>query len=432
MRTAKRNVGNVLEKPKEIRNYKGNSALLLPATLIGVEVEMEGLVEIPRENENSYWQHHADNSLRNQGDLRSTEFVLKFPLCGEDLILALKEFDSVVKAMTLPPIMSERTSVHIHLDVRDITEEELYKLILLYTVFERPLFKFCGNGRDNNPFCLPFYKAEGGIFEYIGDIEDDGLGRFSRVLGADYRYAAFNLCSLLKFGSVEFRHCAGTYDIQYILLWINIIMSLKKYAVESNFNIATFPVYISDRKYSGVMSEVFGEFAASLLYEGIEKDILSGIRQAQKIMYSVKSIKNNNPFQQLLWPKSASGNPPEGSTLGVYVRRKWPETYKKGSVAAEKIKVSPYQSVGFTVSEPHFSMFTSDSTIELHPMPIRRDEPTDDEEEQQTEETEAAIARSRELLENFRRLRDIEQREARDGSQAIRTGQGPRNPSGGR
>lgn len=421
MRTAKRNVGNVLERPKEIRSYKGNAALVLPATFIGVEVEMEGLLESPRENENSYWQHHQDNSLRSNEDSRSTEFVLKFPLCGEDLILALKEFDSTVKGMSQPPSMSERTSVHIHLDARDMTEEELYKLILLYTVFERPLFKFCGNGRDNNPFCLPFYKAEGGIFEAIGDIVDEGVGRFSRVLGIDYRYAAFNLCSLLKFGSIEFRHCAGTYDIQYILLWINIIMSLKKYAVESNFNIATFPVYVSDKQYVGVLSEIFGEYSKHLTYDGVEKDILAGIRQAQKIMYSVKSVKNNSPFQSLLWGKGANENIPEGSTLGTYARKKWPEMFKAGEEA--KRTVAQQKVAAYYVS-PSSQSFTIDLSEEIAFAPAVLEAPDRVNPVPNTREVNDAIARARRIAAQTSGLIDPSNR---TGAQGPTTTTPPRN-----
>ena len=291
----KKNVGEILAKHREIRSYVGDDSFVLPNDFIGIEIELEGLPHIPELRENSLWSIHTDNSLRSSESLRSAELVLKFPLCGKDLKMALEEFNTIITSLPTPPITSERTSVHIHVDARDMSVDELYKLIVIYCIFERVFFKFCGEGREDNNFCLPFYRAEGEIFENIGDINKIGLKEFTKRLEGQYRYSALNLCSLLKFGSIEFRHCGGTYDIGLIKDWINILLKLKKYTKDaSSFNLNTFPTYISDLGYSPIVNKVFEEYAPKLLYLNIKEDILLGIRQAQKIIYSgsLNKVKN--------------------------------------------------------------------------------------------------------------------------------------------
>lgn len=312
------NVGKIFAKPKEIRSYQGHSAFILPTTFIGIEVEMEGLKIALEEDENSYWAHHTDNSLRNTDESRAIEFVLKYPLCGEDLFKSLEEFKTFIKALETPPEMSFRTSVHIHMDARDMTEEDLLRFIILYCVLEKVLFNFCGQDRENNSFCLPFYKAEGVIFENLGEISLKGLSSFSRNLGPDNRYAALNLCALPKFGSVEFRHCAGTYDVEFIKKWINVIMSMKKYCMERKFDITVFPAYISDLRYVGLLKDVFGE-TLNLNYPEAQKDILFGIRHAQKILHHIEMIENPHKIYTVIWAPPTSA----GSSLSKYIQARW-------------------------------------------------------------------------------------------------------------
>lgn len=301
---AEASVGEVLERPKEIRNFTGEASLVLPHDFIGIEIELEGLTKIPELPSFSYWALHADNSLRTEGGenpLQAIEFVLKFPLCGKDLVNSLKEFHSTVGAMKKPPITSERTSVHIHLDVRDLSIRELYRLIIIYCVFEKVLFRYCGIDREDNNFCVPFYRAEGHIFENISEIQRKGLRQFTKYLESEYRYAALNLCALLKFGSVEFRHCGGTYDVESIKNWINIIFKLKQYAKNTTFSLQTFPSHISDLGYLPIIEEVFGEYAPLLVKIESKQDLLIGIRQAQKILCAATSQEVEQRLNKELW-----------------------------------------------------------------------------------------------------------------------------------
>ena len=68
------------------------------------------------------------------------------PLKGGDITRAMFGFKKVFllyeEAGNEPPICSPRTSVHIHIDVRDLEVQQLKKLFLLYAVFEETFFKW--------------------------------------------------------------------------------------------------------------------------------------------------------------------------------------------------------------------------------------------------------------------------------------------------
>ena len=99
-------IGNLFGHPKEYRSYNLSSSLVQPRTLIGVEVEIEGMRDvIDTLNSNrkvsrdksmhrdtrgnwklgsGFWNVKTDGSLRNYG----VEFVTD-KLFGEDLLHAL-------------------------------------------------------------------------------------------------------------------------------------------------------------------------------------------------------------------------------------------------------------------------------------------------------------------------------------------------------
>lgn len=282
----KKSVGEETGHSQEIRSFSEDTSWVLPSCLIGVECEIEGLHKIPALSVRSYWYAAHDNSLREIGDLLSVELVTKFPLCGKDLSAALSEYSKIIMGAKSPPIFSARTSTHIHVDVRDISLDQLYRFIILYTIFERVLFKWVGEDRDSSNFCVPFYKAEGDIFESLSSDIENGLSDLYKVLSDRNRYAAFNLAALKKYGSVEFRHLHGTGDKEKIKTWINIIMSLKKYAVSSEEPLPDIPTNMSMCGHIPYLHKVFGEpLSRELIRHGTREHLLLGIRQAQPLVY---------------------------------------------------------------------------------------------------------------------------------------------------
>ena len=118
--------------------------------LIGIEIECEG-TNLPH---NAFptpapWAPHQDGSLRGE----ACEFVLAEPRQHSTIRNDLGILSRYLAKATLK--FSNRTSVHVHINVQQLTLVQLYNLICLYAIFEDALVKFSGDAdRDGNLFCL--------------------------------------------------------------------------------------------------------------------------------------------------------------------------------------------------------------------------------------------------------------------------------------
>lgn len=223
-------VGKALGIPVDPFVYQASDEWVLPSQRIGVEIELENVRvgTIPNMFP-AMWEVGQDHSLRNNGAEFSTT---GHGLFGVDLANALRVFE-----VSHPPTwrISERTGLHVHIDVSDLeTYPQLGTMCLNYALLEKLIFQWIGHGRDHNINCLPWYKAQGDL-KTVSDIitkRSPTVSEFVRSVRSVQRYSALNLLSLSKFGTVEFRHMQATFDFAKIRIWINIIMQLKKSAME--------------------------------------------------------------------------------------------------------------------------------------------------------------------------------------------------------
>lgn len=185
-------------------------------TYIGVEVELENIT-LKNKHTGGTWKTTPDGSLRNNG----LEFVT-IPIKFKYLEVELKRLFGSIKHSDI----SKRCSIHIHLNVRDFTVAELKTFMLLYLMFEKSLYKFSGN-REDNIFCVPLLYCPTLVADAF-TIMDTKV----EVCTHWYKYFGLNISPIFggestKLGTVEFRHMHGTTDIDYILSWISLIVSLK-------------------------------------------------------------------------------------------------------------------------------------------------------------------------------------------------------------
>lgn len=261
------------------RSYSHKSGWVLPEEFIGVEFEYE-MVNLGRTQTkfdySPWWTAHEDGSLRDMG----VEFTLSEPLFGKDLEDALNimgEMSNDQKYTT-----GYRTSVHVHLDVRDLSVKEIHKLCLFYTVFERALFRFIGSNREQSNFCIPWYRSNA-YFKYIAALNDPNPDRekIRNYFSGLGRYSALNLDAIKQYGSLEFRGMHGTTDMNKVKHWINLIMCLKK-AVRSfpheGYEILTYLSNVGPDKF---VSDIFGD----KLYGHVEnREIWQGVIEAQNLL----------------------------------------------------------------------------------------------------------------------------------------------------
>ena len=137
-------------KIKEIENIINSSipdkTLENDKTLVGIELELENIslgdweyyYDTNKKNAldlMKYWKIVQDGSLRN-----GIEFVTD-PLVGNNIIKGLDCLDYLVEYVNptnnLKISMGERTSLHVHLNVLDLTIEQLKNLVIILEIFPR-------------------------------------------------------------------------------------------------------------------------------------------------------------------------------------------------------------------------------------------------------------------------------------------------------
>jgi len=188
-------------------------------TYIGVEVEVENVQRFERVVA-PYWTMIEDGSLRNHGK----EFITP-PIRAWRIEHAFNCLFN--KALNGDVDFSPRTSIHVHMNIRTLTKEQLKALVITYMVFEKVLFSFVGQDRYNSIFCVPLCEAS-----VIRDLQywldhDQPLIDWKK-------YTALNLAPIGDKGTIEFRHHYGTKDIKQLTTWINVILSLKKFALRTS------------------------------------------------------------------------------------------------------------------------------------------------------------------------------------------------------
>ena len=194
---------------------------------VGIEVEVEG--ENLVRNFLSHWSYHADNSLRGE----SAEYVLRKPVQRKDVPKVLRYLSKQLNENHSLIVPSNRTSVHVHLNMLQLTMKKIYNIMCMYVIFEDMLVEYCGKERIGNLFCLRSSDAEYLLHVLRDAAKADRYNGFGRD---ELRYSSMNVCALTKYGSLEFRslRCPAKdnkLDTDTIQEWVDILTRLKDVAL---------------------------------------------------------------------------------------------------------------------------------------------------------------------------------------------------------
>lgn len=244
---------------------------MVDSTRVGIEIELENTSYIP---ELVYWEQKGDGSLRN-----GTEFVFREPLGGEYVESALAELHSALR--TSGASSGWRTSVHVHVDVRDLTVEQLKRFIALYMIFEKPLYRFAGLQRESNIYCMSYHESPVSIARLADCFSSLGGMEVWRV-AEQSKYSGINVKALNTFGSVEFRMHEGEWQKTKLWKWVNILLCLRKAAIERDVDVESI-IHSYSREGVNFMRSVFGVFMRCLEYDKgmMDKELRSGARNAE-------------------------------------------------------------------------------------------------------------------------------------------------------
>lgn len=257
---------------------------------VGIEVEVEGN-KFPKTGGGhdtghfipSVWGYHHDGSLRG---LDNAEYVLKKPIQFGQVPEAVNSLWQMFDEFGSKLDDSNRTSVHIHLNVQSWHLNRLCSFMALYFSVEELLTAWCGDHRVGNLFCLRAKDAPAIISRIKKFIKTDGTGGLTDGL----HYSAMNAQAIQKFGSVEIRTLRGVTDPQIIIKWVEILRRIYDLSAE----------YPDPRSvcagFSGsgpleYLQTVLGEHT-NTIKEGIGYDtqqimesLYEGIRMAQDLTY---------------------------------------------------------------------------------------------------------------------------------------------------
>lgn len=179
---------------------------------IGIEVELENIRRIPVPlAESDWWTHKEDTSLRNNG----REFVLAKPCTMKELPGVLGDFNSWI--LGTEASTSIRTSTHIHHSVLRCTLREIYAAIVAHYLFEELLITHVPQERRGNLFCLRMKDSQS-----IGYLLSRSIKRgtfFSQFREESAKYSALNICTVTRFGSLEWRFLPAFMDGADIEKW---------------------------------------------------------------------------------------------------------------------------------------------------------------------------------------------------------------------
>lgn len=242
---------------------------------VGIEVEIEGDRAFP--NPPGDWIATTDGSLRGH----SIEYVSAQPINPKDIDEHLRRLDKRIKNEGVKIQQSFRAGVHVHINVREFTMEEIANFALLYYIFDHAFARFCGSNREGNLFCLRLEDAEAPLAFLITALRKGNTAIFRTD---NIRYGAVNFAAISRHGSLEFRALETTPDFSRIAIWANMLYNMREYAATHHRN--KFGDDFSLLGPEGFLEAVVGrDLAKHFFYDDFVRDTILGMRRVQHAFY---------------------------------------------------------------------------------------------------------------------------------------------------
>lgn len=179
----------------------------------------------------------GDGSLRGFG----IEFVSEAATIPS-IIADWRKVKSHLEASGIRFLPSSRTSTHVHANVSDLNYRQMLTFLFLLWVCEEALFTHCDKSRRGNLFCLPVLHTKAFLLETTKYVKNS----IRLVPNHEYRYAATNMCSINKHGTLEVRMKEGTYDPDRLEEWVLYIDQIKKLSLTFNSPQDIMDLYFRD------------------------------------------------------------------------------------------------------------------------------------------------------------------------------------------
>lgn len=207
---------------------------------VGIEVELENVNRVV--DAGRHWDCVSDNSLRNGG----YEFVTRGRgLGGRNLHEALSSLEGALKEIDLDD--GWRCSTHVHVDAREMTVQQVKNFILIYTTFERVLFRLSGWKRLKNNFCTALCYAEDCVNVLTRAWRYENTSFFDSITSNWSKYTSLNLLPLCGFGTIEVRISEAKWRRGHLLKLVNRLLAIKELAINWEGDYDSLVQYCSQR-----------------------------------------------------------------------------------------------------------------------------------------------------------------------------------------
>jgi len=256
----------IISNVPEYDHCPSDGVLVDDNIFVGIEIELEEvLINKPIDNFISpeYWRVEDEGSIR-----EGAELVFSRPLQGSQIVSAISNFENFLVDFNFHanrfPVISDRCSLHVHVDVSDMELQQIHTMTILYGIYEKVFFQLLNPSRYNLNYCIPIVSSNFGTV----------FNKITKSPNSDYlvnidimcdKYSNLNYKSILKFGSLEFRGHPGTLNSSEIIDWVNILLSIKKWSIDNtldqlkvkelNANLLTKEVF--EKNYLQIMTTNF-------------------------------------------------------------------------------------------------------------------------------------------------------------------------------
>lgn len=265
-----------------VRETKGN--------LFGIELELEGRNVGLKDIATRGWERHAEPSLRGE----SMEYTTNG---GKTLDEAKKLVSDLFKKFSDNGVMfnnSIRTSTHVHLNFSDKKIKQVVNFFAVFTLVEELLQFYSGEDRKGNLFCVSSREAAGIVEVLSGALES---GDFRAFAGDRFKYAACNLCTLFKFGTVEIRTMRGANSAEQVNKWLDILNDLYEFSLKMKSPVELVQ-NISLLGADGLLREIFKPENLTELMKtfpkaySVHQSLMEGARLIQVFAYEFEDAFN--------------------------------------------------------------------------------------------------------------------------------------------
>lgn len=234
------------------------------STFFGIEVEMEN----SHLQHGKYWEVKGDGSLRNAGQ----EAVFRMPLCGTDVRQALDEFDTLGDLATVTTGM--RTSVHVHMDVRDLPLSKIANLIVLYAALESVIYSANGSkDRYSNIYCpgITSNDQASSLRKFVKHANASDISSIHDSILQSQKYSGLNIAAMRTFGSVEFRMHRGTTSSAELKEFLLLLRKLRDAAVAygSTDDVVLDAMHSNSSYASKILGNEYNDIYAMYYYNNI-------------------------------------------------------------------------------------------------------------------------------------------------------------------